>query len=852
LKPVYLLMALIQMLGVPTVSAQSERQIKMEFPPDQMPYVLKLEASYTRNGYIRNLLPDIDNDGQHEYAYAFSEQIDKGYYSSAMVCCEAPNTRETLFQYNGPYLSRKIWHTFAKDVVGDEGDDLIMIKTNADTVIAEILTLDSSGALDTIIFKAVVAEDMPPDQSWHDLFVFMIGGIDLNGDGARDLIYSHSTKPDSAFERGITAYDLKNQEALWFFPLADITGDTGTCQIVAGLKDTLIVFATKATMNPYYSNGMFSSESYLLAADLRGHELWRRTLSEDGFYYPMIAVLQNPERGNRCVFAPVKVSGSDSAVYSQLVSFDLITGETVDTSRTFAGRIDDLFLTDSLAENNPRLVISVFEGDRAHIMVLDRKLACLSSVTSNIAAVLAITDLDRNGNKEILAGIGPGLIGLFDLELNLMAYTEDYVIDPRIYLSDDQLYLMFDKSGEGCNFYSLKRQSLPVLFFKRYKWWLSVIIGAIAAFLLYRLTRWIHELYQSSLGLSSLSKVDAAIFVLDRNKRVVFHNRNSLVRKLCGNENKTHRQFDAIELARNPAVAEALEKAYQDPFLPVQIQFSTKSYGQEQRLELVIYPHLDSKKHFVGKIVTVEDISEKINWQRKVVIGEAAQRWIHKLKGSMATARITLDNIKEDQRLTEIIRENQVLCKYLESVHSRIAETGEIAEKVLRFTSIAKPELVKTDLNQIVYPVIQPYSELSSKKTQFLTELDKNIPIIEIDPDQIAEALDNLIANSVEAVGLNGTIKISTGLAEDLHDSIRSRCVEMTVVDDGIGIPEEDLDKVFLPGFTRSRKGTGIGLAIVKEIIENHNGSILVESGQGKGSRFVIRLPIKGSEHENG
>ena len=105
------------------------------------------------------------------------------------------------------------------------------------------------------------------------------------------------------------------------------------------------------------------------------------------------------------------------------------------------------------------------------------------------------------------------------------------------------------------------------------------------------------------------------------------------------------------------------------------------------------------------------------------------------------------------------------------------------------------------------------------------------------DPVRLKQVFLNLVKNSIEAMTNGGSLLIETGLSD--------KRAEITVTDDGCGIPEKDREKIFSPFFTSKRQGTGLGLCISKRIVEEHKGSSFsVESEEGKGTAFRVSLPL--------
>lgn len=105
------------------------------------------------------------------------------------------------------------------------------------------------------------------------------------------------------------------------------------------------------------------------------------------------------------------------------------------------------------------------------------------------------------------------------------------------------------------------------------------------------------------------------------------------------------------------------------------------------------------------------------------------------------------------------------------------------------------------------------------------------------DPDILKRILGNLVTNAIQAMPEGG--KLSVEAFEEADSSV------ITVADTGIGIPEEAKDKLFTPLFTTKSKGQGFGLAVVKRMTEALGGTVSFESQQGKGTKFIIKLPLK-------
>ena len=142
---------------------------------------------------------------------------------------------------------------------------------------------------------------------------------------------------------------------------------------------------------------------------------------------------------------------------------------------------------------------------------------------------------------------------------------------------------------------------------------------------------------------------------------------------------------------------------------------------------------------------------------------------------------------------------------------------------------------------QPLAPVLQAVlalmeANLAHHKIQLVLDLLPETPEIQFDSDKLKQAFMNVILNAMEAMPQGGVLKVSTMVNEDT--------VGIKVVDNGVGIPAEDLAHLFEPFFTKKTRGTGLGLANVKRILEEHGGSVEIESTLGEGTEVSLWLPL--------
>ena len=169
-----------------------------------------------------------------------------------------------------------------------------------------------------------------------------------------------------------------------------------------------------------------------------------------------------------------------------------------------------------------------------------------------------------------------------------------------------------------------------------------------------------------------------------------------------------------------------------------------------------------------------------------------------------------------------------------------IQETGRLENMVKEMLVFGKPvklQLANTNLSDLAREVIDELIPLAGKAQVTLkTELDPLLLPLMLDRAKIKQALFNLIMNALEASPSGEHVTVKT-------DGNR-QIVNLYVMDRGGGIDPEDVDKVFEPFFTKKRKGTGLGLPIVKKIVETHRGQIFYHTNKEKGATFIVTFPM--------
>jgi signal transduction histidine kinase len=176
------------------------------------------------------------------------------------------------------------------------------------------------------------------------------------------------------------------------------------------------------------------------------------------------------------------------------------------------------------------------------------------------------------------------------------------------------------------------------------------------------------------------------------------------------------------------------------------------------------------------------------------------------------------------------------LQQSIDIARSEVNRLDSIVTQFLRAIRPSRPQLRPESLNTIIEEAVRFFTpEIQDRGITVKQELRSDLPLLQLDRDQMKQAFYNVIKNSLEAMKRHGTLHIRT----DMDDTN----VIVSFVDTGSGMSAGNLSRVFEPYFTTKSTGTGLGLLIVRRIVREHGGELSIESNEGEGLTLTIRLP---------
>ncbi|MBI4654510.1 MAG: HAMP domain-containing protein [Nitrospirae bacterium] len=280
-------------------------------------------------------------------------------------------------------------------------------------------------------------------------------------------------------------------------------------------------------------------------------------------------------------------------------------------------------------------------------------------------------------------------------------------------------------------------------------------------------------------------------------------------------------------LKRLNILTEAVEKTSEENF--TYVSGFSKNKGRDE-VDILI-----QRFNYMG--VRLEEREKELLQSKKLVaIGTLASGVAHELNNPLSNIYTTAQRLKKNMG----DEYPPFIIKGLEDIFNQTMRVKKIVSELLEFTRGREPQPRKIEFNELIRNAYLHISDVvSTEKIRFSLGAPRDKINVFVDPEQMEQVFINLFRNAVEAMSGEGNLAVSAEPDYKLNNLI------IKITDTGKGMSQETIEKIFEPFFTTKDKGTGLGLAIVYNIIRKHGGDIQVKSEEGKGTTFVITLPLK-------
>lgn len=232
-----------------------------------------------------------------------------------------------------------------------------------------------------------------------------------------------------------------------------------------------------------------------------------------------------------------------------------------------------------------------------------------------------------------------------------------------------------------------------------------------------------------------------------------------------------------------------------------------------------------------------ESQEQIIQAEKLTSLGQLAASIAHEVNNPLSGTLVYTQLLARKVERGEV--DDEVTLDYLSKMESELIRSTKLIQNLLNFARQSPPEFQQVNLNSVVNHAFDLVSPSANKqKIRIFKELDPSLPELTADSNQLQQVCINLIRNAIQAMPQGGRLTLRT--------YVQSAQIKLEVQDTGIGIPPENISKLFTPFFSTKPdvKGVGLGLSVAYGIVQRHQGKIEVRSKEGEGTTFTVSLPL--------
>ena len=345
-----------------------------------------------------------------------------------------------------------------------------------------------------------------------------------------------------------------------------------------------------------------------------------------------------------------------------------------------------------------------------------------------------------------------------------------------------------------------------------------------------------------------LSGVTAGVVGLDPDGTITLINRSAEDLLNVKEQNLTGKQLaDAV-----PEFGALMKRAQKQGKRLVTDQISLLRAGQERNFAVRVTTE-GTAQQAQGYVLTFDDITELVSAQRSTAWADVARRIAHEIKNPLTPIQLSAERIRRKYG-DSITKDRDVFEQCTDTIIRQVSDIGRMVDEFSAFARMPKPVMELHDIREVVREAVFLF-QVSRPEIKFELDLPAKPAIMLSDRRLLTQAVTNLVKNASEAI--DTAMEAEPDRAEKGHVVAKVRTkgdrLQITVIDNGCGLPKENRQRLVEPYMTTRAKGTGLGLAIVQRITEQHGGTLQLadapkRNGKVQGASVRMDLPIREME----
>lgn len=346
------------------------------------------------------------------------------------------------------------------------------------------------------------------------------------------------------------------------------------------------------------------------------------------------------------------------------------------------------------------------------------------------------------------------------------------------------------------------------------------------------------------------------LITVDEGGRVLFA--NALAEEITGYGQAELRQLHVHDLffdspvgtGENPVMRTVRtgRRAYQ------QEAWMVRKDGSKDPVVLNTTLLLDERKEPQGALAVFNDIARQKRMEEQIshldklaALGRLSSSIAHEIRNPLTGIAAGIQYLQRAGQVADSQREN------IEFILDEVKRIDRLIGDLMSVVRVSDLIYQETDMEDLIRASIASMSDIASRKSvSVATEFPGEVRPVVVDADRITQVMINLLKNAIEASPAGSSVTVSVSFSPDARDVLFDAVGDFAIIrvrDNGLGLTEEDKQRVFEPFFSKKAGGTGLGLYVTHSIIERHSGYIYVDSEYGVGTTFSVYLPVKQVHH---